>query len=270
MTSSPRLTPEQVKHFREEGYLIFDQPVLSQDKFNSLIRLFEHLLDAHEKEGKRPEAMDKPHFIHPELFEWILDDAVLGLVESLYGPDFHFFVSHFICKPGVDGRRVPWHEDSAYWKGILEPMEALTIWLAIDESTEENGCMKLVPRSHLTGRKGFSDYEGVDTETSVFPTEIETQQQRSDRAVPITLKPNQCSIHDARMIHGSEPNISGKRRCGYTMRFVPGHVRLQPEWESQLRLYPARGTDKAGNNLADPTRAYPELTEANRTGKKVH
>ncbi len=49
-----------------------------------------------------------------------------------------------------------------------------------------------------------------------------------------------------------------------------GDVRLQPKWENQLRLYPARGSDKAGNNLADPTRAYPELAEGNRTGRKVH
>jgi len=268
--NTPGLNEDQVNRFREEGYIRYQQPVFSPEKFNTLRERFEELLDAQEKGGRRPEAMDKPHFLHPDLFEWILDDAVLDLVEPILGPDFHVFVTHFICKPGIDGKRVPWHEDSAYWKGILDPMEAITVWLAIDESTEENGCMKVVPRSHITGRKGFSDYENVDTTTSVFPTEIEKRQQRHEAAVPVVLQPNQCSIHDARMIHGSEPNTSGKRRCGYTMRFVPAHVRLQPQWEDQLRLYPARGTDKVGNSLADPAKAYPELDEACRTGRKVH
>jgi hypothetical protein len=53
------------------------------------------------------------------------------------------------------------------------------------------------------------------------------------------------------------------------MRFVPGHVRLNPAWESSLRFYPARGRDRAGNNLADPARAYPELYAA-VAKRKVH
>lgn len=268
--SNPRLSTAQVQQYRHDGYVIFDQPVFSNDHFHALKNHFEGLLDAQTKAGKRPEAMDKPHFTDTRLFEWVLANEVLDLVEPILGPDFHLFTTHFICKPGVDGRRVPWHEDSAYWNTILEPMEAVTVWLAIDESTPDNGCMKLVPGSHRTGRKGYSDYENVDTSTSVFPTEIEKQQQRHETAVPIILAENHASLHDAKMIHGSDPNTSGKRRCGFTMRFVPAHVRLLPQWENQLRLYPARGKDKAGNNLADPSLTYPELLEANQNGRKVH
>ena len=270
MNTTYRLSPDQVVAFQKEGYIVFREPVFSPERFQALKNHFEELLDAQIKSGKRPEAMDKPHFIDPQLFDWVLSDEILDLVEPLLGPDFHLFATHFICKPGIDGKRVPWHEDSAYWKSILEPMEAVTVWLAIDDSTTENGCMNVVSGSHRTGRRGFSDYENVDTQTSVFPTEIERRQQRNEAAVPVTLKANECSIHDSKMIHGSAPNTSGKRRCGFTMRFVPAHVRLQPDWESQLLLYPARGVDKAGNNLADPKRAYPELLEANQTGRKVH
>jgi hypothetical protein len=53
------------------------------------------------------------------------------------------------------------------------------------------------------------------------------------------------------------------------MRFVPSHVRLAPKWENQILLYPARGHDKAGNNLADPSKTYPHLLEAAR-GRGVH
>jgi hypothetical protein len=53
------------------------------------------------------------------------------------------------------------------------------------------------------------------------------------------------------------------------MRFVPSHVRLAPKWENQILLYPARGHDKAGNNLADPAKTYPHLLEAAR-GRGVH
>ena len=67
----------------------------------------------------------------PKLFDRVLSNQILDLVEPLLGPDFNLFATHFFCKPKGDGCRVPWHEDSAYWKGMLEPMEAVTVWLAI-------------------------------------------------------------------------------------------------------------------------------------------
>lgn len=265
ISQTSRLDVAQISVFRRDGFLKFEQPVFSSDRFESLKQHFEELLAGHTAQGRRPEAMDKPHFVDTQLFDWVLSDSILDLVEPLLGPDFHLFSTHFISKSAGDGKRVPWHEDSAYWKGLLTPMEAVTVWLAIDPSTLENGCMWLVPRSH---ENGFSDYEGV--EGAVFATEIIKPQQRAEQAIPIELQPNQASLHDAKMIHGSPPNTSKIRRCGFTMRFVPAHVRLQPEWEDRIRLYPARGRDLAGNNLADPSKVYPELYEAQFSGRKVH
>ena len=269
MTTNQRLNEEQVRQYNKEGFIVYNQPVFPEAKFQALKSYFEELLEAQVREGKRPEAMDKPHFMHPRLFDWVLDDAILDLVEPILGPNFHLFATHFICKPGGDGKRVPWHEDSAYWKGIMDPIEALTVWLAIDPSTRENGCMFVVPRSHVQWKQGYSDYEGVDTARSVFPTEIIEPQQHAELGVPCILKPNECSLHDCRMIHGSEPNTSAIRRCGFTMRFVPAHVRINPEWTSCQGFYPARGSDKAGNILLDPSRTYPDLAEGART-RRVH
>lgn len=260
-----RLTPEEVTQYHREGYLITQEPVFSDEEFAGLKALFEKLLEQQIKDGQSPEAMDKPHFIAPELFRWVLSDAVLDLVEPILGPDIHLFSTHFICKPQGDGRKVPWHEDSAYWKRMMEPMNVVTVWLAIDPSTVKNGCMYVVPRSH---DNGYSDYEGVDTKENVFHEEIVRPQQRADEAVPIELQPNHASLHDGKMIHGSPPNTSDMRRCGYTMRFVSGDVKLSPDYEDVIGFYPARGEDRAGNKLLDPTKKYPELF--GQTRKRVH
>lgn len=265
----PRITPEEVEHYRREGYLRFTKPVLPEAEFAALTAKFEEILDEQTAAGVRPEAIDKPHFAYPELFRWVLSDPVLDLVEPILGPDFLLFSTHFICKPQGDGRRVPWHEDSAYWKGGFDPMEALTVWLAIDRSSPENGGMYVVPRTHREGQAGFSDYEGVETTESVFPTEIVRYQRREMEAIPMVLEPNQASLHDAKLIHGSPPNASDRRRCGFTMRFVPGNAKMCEAWYSFIGFYPARGRDLAGNRLLDPSRAYPELAGAvNR--HKVH
>ncbi len=268
--SKARIEQNEVDFFRREGYLKYAQPVFEDADFASLRAHFETKLQEQIARGGRPEAMDKPHFTDTKLLEWVLSDRVLDLVEPILGPDINLFSTHFICKPQGDGRRVPWHEDSAYWKSMLTPMEVVTVWLAIDVSSIENGCMYVVPRSHITEQSGFSDYESVDGEKSVFPTEIVRPQQRAEHAIPLELQPNQASLHDAKMIHGSPPNTSAIRRCGFTMRFVAGNVRLAPEWEDQIRFYSARGRDTAGNKLADPTKTYEELLEAAQNGRGIH
>src|SRR5437867_831945 len=162
MSIKERLSPEQVADYRREGYLIYHQPVLPAAKFNSLRGHFEEKLQRL-PEGYRPEAMDVPHFTDTALFEWLFASELLDLVEPFTGPDIALFSSHFICKPKGNGKKVPWHEDSAYWKGMLSPMEVVTVWLAIDPSKKENGCMNVIPRTF----GGFSEYEQVDPDKHV-------------------------------------------------------------------------------------------------------
>jgi hypothetical protein len=258
-STEPRLSPAQVETFRREGYLVYQEPVLPADKFAALKTCFEGLL-SQLPGGEHPEAMDVPHFVHHELLAWALDDAILDLVEPIIGPDIALFSTHFICKPKGNGKRVPWHEDSWYWKGLLDPMEVVTVWLAIDPSVRENGCMMVIPGTHRTGQKGFSNYRGVDLATNVFNAEIVQEHRTAGEPVYIELQPNQCSLHDARIQHGSEPNTSSLRRCGWTLRFASSAVKYG-EFHGGHQVYLARGVDRGGNSYADPKRSYPEVME---------
>jgi hypothetical protein len=269
MTTSikPRLSNEQLATYRQEGFLIYDKPVFHTDKFNKLKNYFEKLL-ADLPGDVRPESMDVPHFTHPGLFEWLFDDEVLDLVEPILGPDIALFASHFICKPRGNGKRVPWHEDSSYWRDMLNPMEVVTVWLAIDPSRQENGCMRVIPRTH---DNGFSDYDPVDPIKNVFPTEIKAAQRDTSKAVPCELEPGQASLHDGRIMHGSEPNTSALRRCGYTMRYVSTRTKFDFTKYPHHQIYLARGGDHAGNRYADASRSYKDLVEYRaRHGKSGH
>lgn len=265
--TSGRLSAEQVDFFNQEGFLIYDQPVFEQEEFDALKAHFEQKLLALPP-GERPEAMDVPHFSDPALFRWLLSDTVLDLVEPILGPDIALFSSHFICKPQGDGRRVPWHEDSAYWSKMLDPADIVTVWVAIDPSTRENGCMYVVPRSHTTGKKGYSDYEPVSLEENVFPVEIVPGQRTDKKGVPCILEPNQCSFHDARAIHGSAANTSNMRRCGYTMRYMGTHVKLNPDIYDLHKVYLARGKAKVDNPYADPEKTYGDIRKQREASQK--
>ena len=249
----------EVAFYRRNGYLIHHEQLLPAAKFSGLKEFFEGLL-ADLPHGKRPEAMDVPHFSFPQLLEWLLAEEVLDFVECFMGPDIVLWSSHFICKPGGDGKAVPWHEDSAYWKDILGSYEVMTVWLAIDDSTVENGCMRVIPGSH---DHGFSDYVPVDKGENVFGTEIVSDQVDEGRAVDLEIRAGECHLHHAKMIHGSKTNGSSRRRCGYTMRYMPASVKFHGEKHGGFGhgIYLARGRDLAGNDYLDPSKPAPEFLQ---------
>lgn len=266
-----RLTPAEIETYNREGYHIFREQLFPEAKFNGLKNCFENILNNLEADV-RPESMDVPHFQNPQLFEWLFADEVLDLVEPLIGPDIALFSSHFICKPKGNGKRVPWHEDSHYWKKMITPMEVVTVWLAIDPSTKVNGCMYVVPRSHNTGKQGFSDYDDLKPGEAVFADEIKPAQRNEANAVAVELQAGQCSLHDGRIIHGSPPNTSDIRRCGYTMRYISTKVKLNQDMVGNYHnIYLARGRDLGGNTYADPSKAYPEIARFRaKHGKNGH
>jgi len=182
--------------------------------------------------------------------EFLLSDEVLDLVEPITGPDIVLFSSHFICKDPYTGRATPWHEDSAFFEGRMSAYDKIvTVWLALDRTTRENGCMRVIPGSHANG---FSEYVTVDYSENTFGAQI-TRVDES-KAVYFELEPQECSLHDGRIIHGATPNTSPFRRCGYTMRYFPASVRFYPEKNpADFKIWLARGTDRAGNSYAkDP------------------
>ena len=183
------------------------------------------------------------------------DDEVLDVVEPLIGPNIGLWSSHFISKEPLVGRATPWHEDSAYWQGRLDRMDQIvTVWLAIDKVDRENGCMRVIPGTHTNG---FSEYEAVDTENNTFGSEIKAYQIDESQAVYFELEPGYASLHDGRIIHGAEANLSPRRRAGFTMRYFSMDMKFNQEAKGKEthKLWLCRGENVANN----PVEALPEL-----------
>jgi ectoine hydroxylase-related dioxygenase (phytanoyl-CoA dioxygenase family) len=238
--TSSKLSAEQVAQYHRDGYTLYKEPLFPADQFARLRELFEEHL-AERGEGD----LDTPHFRDPRLLEFLLSASVLDLVEPVVGPNIGLWSSHFISKSPRTGKATPWHEDSSYWNGRISTMEGIcTVWLAIDETMIENGCMAVIPG---TQNNGFSEYESVDSAKNIFGSEIKATQFDESQAVYFELKPNECSLHEARIIHGAKANTSDKRRAGYTMRYFPTSSLVYPEKNPHHKLWLARGVDIAGN-----------------------
>ncbi len=242
------ITPDNVQQYRQDGYTVCRQ-VLEPARLREMTAYIDGFI-AEMSQIMRPEHLDKPHVWDRRFLEFCTTPALLDHVEALIGPDIVLFSSHLICKAKGDGLAVPWHQDAIYWD--LEPVDVVTLWLAIDESTVENGCMRVVPGTHTRG--ALEHVQEKDPAGLVLDRGLKPEFVDESRAVNIELRPGDCSFHAPYIIHGSTPNRSPKRRCGYTMRFMPATTKMLrngplSKWFANHPLFLLRGRDARRNNV---------------------
>lgn len=190
---------------------------------------------------------------------WFLTVAripeILDMVGQVIGNDFALWNCSFFAKPARVGTKTPWHQDGEYWP--IEPLATCTVWIAIDASTTENGCLRVIPGSHRTkhlARHNVNDAEGLALNLELDQSEFSEADARD-----IVLEPGQVSLHDVYLYHGSEANRSDKPRRGLTLRYMPTtsvychdkKSRFQRSGRmemSQRTVYLMRGIDRSCQN----------------------
>ncbi len=173
------------------------------------------------------------------------DVRILEAIVACMGDDVMLLSTHFFCKyPDPEASKyVAWHQDITYWG--LEPPEAHTAWIAVDDADLANGCIQIIPGSH---RGGIVEHGTSDGGTNLLSINQEIPDELVDKsqAVPIELRAGQVSLHEGRLYHASFPNTSRRRRCGLTARFIAPEARqaqansIGKDWEPIL----LRGEDR--------------------------
>lgn len=228
--------------FDRDGYEIF-RGVLDAELMAEVGAHVDRLVAGHPE--LRPEQLGHELVAgDPFWLRLVADDRLLDVAERFIGSDIALFASHYIVKPPFDGRPVLWHQDAAYWP--LEPMEVVTLWLAVDDATTDNGCLRVIPGSH---RLPVHALRSVADRPSVLGTEIAADVDEA-AAVDLVLAPGDVEVHHPGIVHGSEPNRSPHRRAGLTIRYIPTSTRiLAGEWPCDFLL---RGANTPGGRAYRP------------------
>jgi phytanoyl-CoA hydroxylase len=224
--------------YDRDGYLIF-RDVLDADL---VARASEHVgWLMREHPDVRPEDLGNTHLPTDRFWlDLVSDPRLLDIAELFIGPDIALFASHYISKQPFEGKPVLWHQDGAFWP--LEPMEVVTLWLAVDESTTENGCLRVIPGSHKEQLHATREATSVE---NVLGHETVGEVDES-QAVDLELRPGDVEVHHPNIMHGSEPNHSPKRRCGLTIRYIPTSTRVTRQtgpYQSWFHLRGERGVN---------------------------
>jgi len=197
---------------------------------------------------------------HPAMhFAWAYrlatEPAVLDAVEEVLGPDLLLAGSLVLCKYPRDPAFVSWHQDNYYSNLHLTP--SLSAWIALGDSTVENGCMQVVPGSHHVGVLPHEEKGNVNNLLKLGQ-EIQVDVNKAD-AVDVVLREGEMSLHHSAIIHGSGPNRSDTQRLGFIVRFVTSAYDLASQ---QTPFIPARGRTGPETLHLSPAPSERPLAEA--------
>ena len=240
-----KLTKEEKLQYKRDGY-ITGLPVFDAQAKDDLNELFVSLSSRLSNDIDINQT-NMWHKASLKFYNLCRTPVILDYVEDLLGPNFFQWGGQFFLKEPKDGSVVPWHQDAQYWP--LFPANAVTVWLALSDTNEKNGAMKVVKGSH---KKGMFEHRTNNASNLVLDQEVSIDQIKQEHIVSLNLKAGEISLHNDGLLHGSDANNSERRRCGVTMRFSPVNVKVDlsiwPHFEGQL----VRGRDKFKLNPIAP------------------
>ena len=126
------------------------------------------------------------------------------------GPDIKLFRTALMVKPAHHGSAKPYHQDSPYWK--IDPMDLVSVWIALDDATTENGCMRVVPGAH---KQGALKHVVEDGHLNIAPDQFDTSGE-----VAAEMKAGGCLFFHSLLPHASSPNRSPNSRRGMVFSYM--------------------------------------------------
>ena len=236
-----KLTPQQVEQFQEKGYLNIPHRLVADDHLDLLREHYDALFAkkrgttgegmrnlAVVGESEQDETADRSEEMLQIMEMWRFDEVyrqllyhepLLDIAESLIGPNIQLFHDQALYKPASHGGEVPWHQDNGYWR--CTPSDLVSIWMALDDADEENGCMNVIPGSHL---EGTPDHGRAATEKGQLPALLEADVDEN-RAAPVPVKAGFGMVHHCLMLHQTNPNRSSRRRRAMVIHYMPTGTR---------------------------------------------
>ena len=214
------LTEEQITFFLSMGYLAI--PRLTDDEDVAFLRrsydrIFSEragrelgdqfdLAGTDEEEGKQT----LPQILHPakyapEMNESRLLENTKRVARQLLGPEATCEFAHAIFKPAGFGAETPWHQDAAYWDPDML-YQAISIWVPLQEATEENGCMQFVPESH---KLDVVRHRSINNDPRIHGLELHPDVSELARQfVSCPLPAGGATFHGPYTLHHTGPNRS--------------------------------------------------------------
>jgi len=224
-----RLSDEQISHFETNGY-VANIKLLDEDQVDQLNEELKVIMDVDSPvhdllyEFHTNESEDPDRIIFHSLGHWRMTQGfhdilwnpayVMAASQLLGNKAVRFWHDQLFCKPANHGGVVAWHQDYSYWTRT-SPMQHLTTWVGLDDSSEENGCLQYIAGSHKWGLLDKPSLTGEMAGLVKFLNKEQTVQL--ENPTPIEMKKGHGAFHHPLLVHGSFENNSNRPRRAFVL-----------------------------------------------------
>lgn len=153
----------------------------------------------------------------PELRDMPFQAMALDLARRILGPQAELMWEFAILKPPRDGAATPWHQDEASFTVGTPFRVSVSVCVPLQDVTEESGCMRYVPGSHLGP---LLTHVSVHGDKRVHALEALGVDEAKAKAISVPMRAGEAVLHHSRTIHGAGPNRSEAPRRAYIMNFA--------------------------------------------------
>ncbi len=216
------VTAEHLRQYEEEGYFVLPS-VLTAEELELLrggaahsIAKVDAEMDARGTDRWNINARGKRYFSTkvaedlPALKDFLFGDLMADICRSVLGEKAYLFFEQYVIKCADRDTTFAWHQDSGYVHEDAEPY--LTCWIALDDVTEENGSVYLLPYSRTGVRSYVKHLPDPVTNDKVgyFGT---------DPGVPVLVPAGSIACFSSVLFHRSGPNTTDTMRRVYLAQY---------------------------------------------------
>lgn len=205
------LTPQQIAHYRRQGYVLIDRTLTP--------RGLEAMRDACMQAWRKEKGEFDPdknwlqnallvniHHQSKLVADFYLRGPLVKVATQLIGPNVKAAASQLTFKMRGNDKPFGWHQDNGY--GELDPYNAISTLTALDDADKDNGCLWLLPQSHLQGQARAAADQTPHDKAAFREIVLEVN---DDDAAPVPMKAGQTLVFHCWMLHKSQGNLSPDR-----------------------------------------------------------
>lgn len=221
-----QLSDEQISFYKDNGYIKFEQ-LIDRDEAEAMKRVFVEAIRQYDASHNISESGDGTAYakvlnqkvniwqVNDEIRKIVFDPRFAEIARQLTGAKrIRLFHDHALLKMPGDSKPTPWHQDTVYWP--MNEDGALSIWLAFDDVSEENGCLSFIPNSRDLGRL---DHVDLTNPYDIIKTHLTPEQAENIKVMEMPM--GSATFHDGLTFHFAGANQSPAPRHALAIIYMP-------------------------------------------------
>jgi len=247
LQAQPLLDEAAVARFHRDGFVVGER-LLDDAQVDELRAAFDRVI-ADQDDERQPQPVriarigegDDPvwqvvniHMASPAFRRLVGDQRIAESIARLTGArELRVWHDQIQYKPPRHGGVNWWHQDAPYWP-VVRPMTEVSAWIALDEVDEDNGCMSMVPGSHLWG----DAIEHLHAQRGNGFDELPERYRDHDvRIVRCPVAAGAVHFHHALTWHGSHGNHSERPRRALAIHYMAEDARFVADAEHCMKPF---------------------------------